>query len=458
MPKPFDLTVREVEPVKTEHRRIQTPLPVPDSVPTLERLFEHEPRSMQGQPPLIWDHAEDFHVHDPYGNKWLDFSSGVLVTNAGHSPEPVRRAVAEKAESGHLFSYYFPTEVRADLVENLSSLAPSPLDKAYLLTTGAETTEAAMKMAKTWARREHGPDKRWIVHFERAFHGRTMGAQLAGGDSDAKDWIGPHDGFLEAPFPDEFRTEETSFDAFEQAIDDAGREPSEIAAVIFEPYQGGGASFLPDAYVQSLRDWCDEHDVVLIADEVQSGFGRTGRMFAFEHYDIVPDLVCCGKGVSGSMPLSAVLGPPELLDQFEPGSMSSTHGGHPVSCAAAVANLDLLDDELLTSVRENGASFGDRLQELADTYPERVGTVHGRGYVWGIHVTEPGSKQPDGDTAARIVQQCFHRGLLMFAPVGPGHATIKIAPPLVASEAALQEGADVLETAFDAVLGGSDDA
>jgi 4-aminobutyrate aminotransferase-like enzyme len=193
---------------------------------------------------------------------------------------------------------------------------------------------------------------------------------------------------------------------------------------------------------------------VLIFDEVQSGFGRTGRLFGFEHYDIVPDLVCCGKGITSSMPLSAVLGPAELLDQYGPGSMSSTHGGHPVSSAAALANLSLLDDSLLGDVRENGTSLGTWFRDLQGRFPDRIGAVHGRGYVWGIHVTEEGTDEPDGRLAARVVEECFHRGLLMFAPVGPGHATIKVAPPLVTPLEALREGAEVIEASFESALGG----
>ncbi len=445
----FDLEPDAVPEIETKHRRIQTKLPVSESVPILKQLREYEPESMQHQPPIIWDRAEDFYVKDPYGNKWLDFSSGVLVTNNGHSPDQICEAIVETVENKHLFSYYFPTEIRAKLVEKLASMAPDRINKVFLLSTGSETTETAMKMAKVRAQREHGSEKRWVVHFDRAYHGHTMGAQLAGGDPDAKEWVGIDDGFVSVPFPDGFRTTDRSFDTFVDTLNEKGRSPEEIAAVIVEPYQGGGASFATPEYMQSLRDWCDEHDVTLILDEVQAGFGRTGKLFGFNHYDIIPDLICCGKGISGSLPLSAVLGPSELFDQKELSSMSSTNTGHPVACAAALANLELYNDELFQTVEKNGDIFKNRLEHLQNRYPNRIGAVHGNGYVWGVHVTVPDSSDPDGDLAAAVVEKCFKKGLLMFAPVGPGSATIKIVPPLTTTSDAIKDGLTVIEDSFN---------
>jgi 4-aminobutyrate aminotransferase-like enzyme len=226
---------------------------------------------------------------------------------------------------------------------------------------------------------------------------------------------------------------------------------------MMESYQGGGASFAPAPYVQALRRWCDRHGALLVFDEVQSGFGRTGKLFAFEHYGVKPDLVCLGKAISGSLPLAAVLGGAELLDLYGPGSMTSTHGGHSVSCAAALANLDvLIKGKYVERAASVGESLGVGLRAMARRYEPFVGAVHGRGMVYGLHIVEPGSERPNGTVAFNIVRRCFESGLLMFAPVGLGAATVKISPPLLTPEEAIEEGLEVLERAFESACGATD--
>ena len=201
----FDTTPIDVNHIDTQNRRIITKLPVPESLRILDKLRENEPRSMSGQPPIIWDRAEGFHVYDRYGNKWIDFSSGVLVTNAGHASPEVRAAICKTAARSLLFSYCFPNEPRAELVERLAALAPDPLSKVFLLTTGAEAVENAIKLARAyWHQKDSS--KSIIVSFENAFHGRTLGAQMAGGIPELKEWVGEAvGGFGQVPFPDGFR-------------------------------------------------------------------------------------------------------------------------------------------------------------------------------------------------------------------------------------------------------------
>ena len=279
MGKPFDITPKSVAPVETPFRRIATQIPHPDSVPTLQRLLKFEPRSMSGQPPIVWERAEGFQVFDNYGNRWLDWSSGVLVTNAGHSHPAVRSAVIDQAESGLLHSYCFPNEERAELVELLVGLAPEGLEKCFLLTTGSETTECALKLARSWGQRTGGPGKIGIVSFAQGFHGRTMGAQQMGPLGGGNRWIRNLDPDIHhVPFPDGYRVEDVSFDLFLRTLEEQGTTPERIAGVITETYQGVGPDFMPVEYAQRLREWCDQHGVVLIFDEVQAGFGRCGTM------------------------------------------------------------------------------------------------------------------------------------------------------------------------------------
>jgi 4-aminobutyrate aminotransferase/diaminobutyrate-pyruvate transaminase/4-aminobutyrate aminotransferase/(S)-3-amino-2-methylpropionate transaminase len=449
MAKEYDLTPKRVPKVETRYRRIVTEIPAPESVPILERLHRYEPLAMRGQPPIVWDHAEGFQVWDSWGNCWIDWSSGVLITNAGHGRKEIMEAVAGQANGKLLTTYCFPTETRAQLVERLATLLPEPLKKVFLLTTGSEAVECAIKLCRTHGVKLGGRSKNVIVSYDKAFHGRTLGSQQAGGISALKEWIVNLDpGFVQMPFPDGFRTEDTSFEYFERSLAAAGVKPEDIAGVILETYQGGSASFAPPAYMQALRKWCDRHSVLLVCDEVQAGFGRTGAMWGFEHYGIVPDLACFGKGISSSLPLSAVAGRPDVMDLHPAGSMTSTHTGNPVCCAAALASIELVVREnLVENARKMGDLLHRKLNELKPRFPQ-IGWVDGKGLVAGIACVKPGTKDPDGDLAWEVVRRSIEKGVLMFSPVGFGGGTVKIAPPLVINEDAVLESAGVLEEAF----------
>ena len=303
----------------------------------LERLRQFEPASMSGQPLVVWDRAEGIQVFDRWGNMWLDWSCGVLVTNAGHNHPKIRQAILDQVNHGLLHNYCFPSEVRAQLVEQLAAVAPEGLKKVFLLTTGAEACECAIKLARTWGRKVAGDRKITVVTFHNAFHGRTLGAQMAGGIPALKDWIVNLDrNIVQVPFPDGFRGPDTSFEGFLRALEAQGVKPEMVAGVMTETYQGGNASFAPPEYIQKLRAWCDQHQALLMFDEVQAGFGRTGKFWGFEHYGVVPDLICCGKGISSGLPISAVIGRPQIMDLYPPGSMTSTHTGNPVCCGRGV--------------------------------------------------------------------------------------------------------------------------
>ena len=440
-----------VPKVDTKFRRIQTPIPAPDSIPILESLHRDEPRSMSGQGYVVWDRADGFQVHDAWGNTWIDWSSGVLVANAGHGRKEIAEAICQQANKSLLHNYCFPSEMRARLVERLAKLAPDPLEKVFLLTTGAETTEAAIKLARTHGRSVGGDKKIALVSYEGAFHGRTMGAQMIGGIPALKEWIVNLDpDMVQVPFPDGFRCADTSFDFFLKTLEEKGFGPDRIAGVISETYQGGSVAFWPKDYAQKMRAWCDEHDIVLTFDEVQAGFGRTGTMWGFEHYGVVPDITCCGKGITSGLPLSAAIGRADLMDQYPPGSMTSTHTGNPVCVAAALANLDIIVKEKLP---EKAAKTGEVLQaglrEIQSKHPDICGAVMGKGLVAGFHIVKPGGIEPDPDLAGDIVTRCTEKGLLMFHPVGFKGATVKIAPPLITPEEAVVEGLSVLREAIE---------
>ena len=452
--KPQDLTPRKVPAVRTKYRRIATDIPVPESIPILEKLRRYEPLSMGGQPPVVWDRAEGIQVYDRWGNMWLDWSSGVLVTNAGHCHPKIRQAMLDQLNHGLVHNYCFPSEVRGNLVEKLGQVAPEGLTKTFLMTTGSEAVECAIKLARTHGERIGGEKKIGIVTFENAFHGRTLGSQMAGGIPALKQWIVNVDkDMVQTPFPDGFRCPDTSFELFLKSLERQGVTPDMVAGVMTETYQGGNASFAPPEYIQKLRAWCDEHRVLLIFDEVQAGFGRTGTYWGFEHYDVAPELICCGKGISSGMPLSAVIGRPEIMDLYPPGSMTSTHTGNPVCAAAALASLNAIEEEnMVENARRMGEILQGELRRLGGRFPDHVGAVHGKGLVASLHIVHPGGIEPNSELASKIVRRCVEKGLLMFSPVGYAGASVKVSPPLVIEEEPLRESISVLEEVLEEVL------
>ena len=449
MARSHELIPRRVSRVETPFRRIVTDFPVPQSIPILQRLREYEPVAMQGQPPVVWDRAEGFQVYDAWGNQWIDWSSGVLIANAGHGRREIAEAIARQASAKLLTNYCFPSEIRSRLVEKLAGLLPEPLKKIFLLTTGSETVECAIKLCRSFGMKTGGRGKHVIVSYDKAFHGRTLGSQQAGGIPALKDWIVNLDpGFVQVPFPDGFRTADNSFEAFERALREQHVEPRNVAGVILETYQGGSAAFAPTEYMQQLRRWCTSHQALLVCDEVQAGFGRTGALWGFEHYGIVPDVALFGKGMSSSLPISAVASRPDVMDLHPAGSMTSTHSGNPVCCAAALASIELVVKEnLAENARRLGAILHERLCALQSGFPQ-IGTVAGKGLVAGVACVVDERKEPDGDLAWDVVKRCVEKGVLMFSPVGFGGGTVKISPTLVISEAALMEGLSVLKEAF----------
>jgi len=443
----FPLNPVKVPRVETRYRRIVTEIPVPQSIPLLQRLREQEPPSMGGQPPILWHHGRGATVSDPYGNTWIDFSSGVLVTAGGHAHPEIVKVITDMAAQGLYHAYCFPTEIRLKLIEELSSWLPAPLKRVFLLTTGSEACECCIKLARTQGLRVGGPEKKIFVSFDNGFHGRTMGSQLAGGSPALKAWLGkPDPSFVQVPFPDGFRQRNVSFAAFEKALQAKGVNPDNVCGVMAETYQGCNATIMPAAFAQDLRRWCDQHRVVMIFDEVQAGFGRTGKPFGFTHTGVVPDLAACGKGIAGGMPLAAVLGTEELMSLYGPGEMTSTHSANPICCAAALANLQVIRREkLIDNAARLAPVLAEGMRRIKKAAGSLIGHVDSIGLVGCAQFTKPGTTEPAPQPAWEMVRRAVARGVMLFSPVGVGGCAVKINPPLVIPEQALGEGLEVLE-------------
>ena len=445
--KEFPLSPQSVPPVETAHRRIATEIPVPESIPTLTRLREMEPRSMGGQPPILWHHGEGATICDPYGNRWIDFSSGVLVTACGHGHPEIVGAIRGMAGQGMYHAYCFPTQIRLKLIEAIQAVLPPPLKRVFLLTTGSEAVECCIKLARTRGMALGGPKKSVLVTFSHAFHGRTLGAQLAGGIPALKTWIGDLDPrFVQVPFPDGFRQKDVSFAVFEQQLKELGVAANDVCGVMSETFQGCNATLMPAEYAQALRRWCDAHGAALIFDEVQAAFGRAGKWFGFQHLGVTPDLAACGKGISGGMPLAAVVGTEALMNLYGPGEMTSTHSANPICAAAAVANLQVIHKHgLVDNATRLGPVLSEGVAAITHAAKGRIGAWSAVGLVAALQFTRPGTTDPDPEPAWELVRRACERGVMLFAPVGVGGCAIKICPPLVIQEDALREGLGVLE-------------
>jgi len=448
----YDIKPNKVKKIKTKYREIKTAIPNPKSVQVLKDLRKYEPRAMGGQPPIVWHKARNFNVWDEYGNKWIDFSSGVLVANVGHLREEVKQEMLKQIKQGLIHNYCFPNVQRARLVKKLVSMAPKGIEKAFLLTTGSEAVECAIKLARTYGQMIGGKKKIGILGFNSAFHGRTLGSQMAGGIPGLKTWIVNVDkSFYQIPYPDGYFNKNTGFENFKKELKKRKIKPNMIAGFMMESYQGGIAAFADKEYIRGVRAWCKKNKIIFIDDEVQAGFGRTGKLFSIEHYGITPDIICCGKGLSGGLPISAVLGPSKIMDIYGPGEMTSTHSGNPLVSRTAVKSLELIQKEKLVARSARlGMILHGELNKLKDQYSDIIGVVNGKGLLVGVLFRKAGTEnEPDGNIAFKIVKKCIEKGLMLYAPLGAGGATIKMNPPLIIEEAALREGISIFKEALE---------
>jgi len=439
----FNIIPKEVKKINTKYRKIITKIPSESTVKTLELLRKHEPHSMNVELPIVWENAEGFQIFDGGGNCWIDFSSGTFVANVGHANENVCKAINGMVEQKLLHNYYFPSAIRAKLVKKLSEMIPSYLNKIFLLTTGAESTETTIKLARIFGRKKD-PKKIGIISFVGSMQGKTLGALMVGGKTKEKHWIVNLDPDMHhLPFPDSDSGAEFFHESMKN-LELSGVDLKSIAAFMVESFQGWGALFYPKEYIQELRKWANENDVIVIFDEVQAGFGRTGKLFAFEHYDVEPDLVCCGKGISSSLPLSAVLGKKELID-VEP-SLNSTHGGNPICCAATLASLQVLESEnLIQESYRKGKILENTLTKIKAKYPKMI-DIHGKGLLFAIHIKNTNSNQRDPLLTDKILERCMEKGVMMLRT---GLGTLKIGPPLIIPDDALIEGILTISEAID---------
>ncbi len=438
--------------------QIKTAVPGPKSKALSERRASAIPRGLSHGTPIYVARAEDAWLEDVDGNRYIDFAGGIGCANAGHRQEPVLKAIQEQLDHFlHMCVQVTPYEAYVRLAERMNEVTPGKFPKKTLfVNSGAEAVENAVKIARAHTGRSG------IIAFEDAFHGRTMMTlALTSKTHPYKAGFAPFPGDVyRIPFAYCYRCSYSlkypSCDLYcARHLEDTFKRvvaSEDVAAVIAEPVLGeGGFVVPPPDYFRVLIDICHKHDVLFIADEVQSGFGRTGRLFASEHYGIEPDILVSAKSIGGGLPLAAITGRAEIMDAPEPGGLGGTFAGNPVSCVAALAVLDLFDHKkLLARANEIGGHFQERAKQWQKRFPI-IGDVRGLGGMQAIElVKSPENKEPAADETKLITQYCYEHGLITIT-AGSYSNVIRVLVPLVVTDAQIDEGLDVLEAGLKMV-------
>ncbi len=440
-----------VPQIKTLHREIKTSIPAPGTQEILARLDAHESRSMHGQLPIVWHRAKDFNIYDMAGNCWIDFTSTIFVANVGHSNPRVITALKGALDQPLMSCYAYSNENRAEYHEKLVAFAGKPFEKAFLLSAGTEATEAALKLMRMQGQKI-GKRRRGVICIEGNWHGRTLGAQMMSSNLAQRDWIGYQDADIHhIPFPypwlvDEDNAVEFLIKGLKRLADQGIDLAQDVCGFMLETFQGWGAVFYPQAFVKAIEAVCRENNILLAFDEMQAGFARTGKAFGYQHYEVTPDLICCGKGMGGGVPLSGVLGRAEIMDLPDVGNMSSTHSANPLVCAAGLAVLAEIEARnLIDETARKGELLFTALHGLQSKFPDRLHRILGKGLIAAVLLKDPKTGEPDGAFTSKVAERCMQKGLLV---VHTGRESIKIGPPLTITDAALLEGVDVLGEAI----------
>jgi 4-aminobutyrate aminotransferase / (S)-3-amino-2-methylpropionate transaminase / 5-aminovalerate transaminase len=446
--------------LKTKTVVQKTEIPGPRSRELMEQVAKHTPKSLGHATPLGIASAKGALVTDLDGNTYIDFTGGIGTLNMGHCPPAVVDAIKDQAEQ-YLHTCFmvlaYPSYV--ELAAKLNAITPGSHEKkTVLFNSGAEAVENAIKVARAFTGRSG------VIVFDRAFHGRTMLALgLTGQVKPYKVGFGPFPGDIyRVPYPYEYRCpvgrEDCECDlSCLQPLEQLFRcdmPPERVAAIILEPVLGeGGFVVPPDTFLPHLRALCDQHGILLIADEVQTGFGRTGKMFAVDHWGVVPDLLVTAKSLGGGTPISALTGRAEILDALVTGSLGGTYGGNPLACRAALAAIETLERERLV---ERAAELGERVAQRLVGLQQRyhvIGEVRWLGCMIGIELADTHDREPASALAAQLIGECMQRGLLLLKS-GAGNNVIRTLMPLVITDEQVDEALEILEASFAAISKG----
>ena len=435
--------------IKTKNRFIHTSIPAPGTKSLFKSLSKVESRSMHGQMPIAWDKAKNFNIFDIAGNKFIDFTSTIFVANIGHSNSTLVKYIKLALRKNLLHSYAYINKVREKYLKKLILFAGKNFQKAFLMSAGTEATEAALKLMRMNGQKQ-GKRKLGIICFEGNWHGRTMGAQMMSGNIKQKEWIGYQDpNIYHLPFPYPWILKNTNPEQFLinslKKLSKKINLKKDICGVMIETLQGWGAVYYPKKYRKLLYKICKKNNILLAFDEMQSGFARTGYKFGYEYYGVKPDLIGCGKGMGGGIPISGVIGKRAIMDLPEVGNMSSTHSANPLACYAGLAVLEEINKKkLLQNTKYKEKILFTKLNQIKDKFPKEILYVQGKGLIAAL-IFDLNSTNNIKKILKSIVEKCLRQGLLV---VYTGRESIKIGPPLTITKSALIEGINVLDQAI----------
>lgn len=435
-------------------RHLRTELPGPRARALLERDRAVSSPSYPRDYPFVMAKGRGVEVWDVDGNRFLDFAAGIAVCSTGHAHPQVVQAIKAAADDFlHISSDYWH-ERMTRLGERINSLDPLGEPTQILICqSGTESVEGALKLARYITGRPR------FIGFLGGFHGRSMGslAFTASKYTQQAGFFPTMPGVTHVPYPNTYRPlfagadqGRATLEYIENVLFPSNLPAAEVAAVLVEPIQGeGGYLVPPDGFLQGLRELCDRHGILLIFDEVQCGIGRTGRMFASEHWGVRPDIMTLAKGLGSGLPIGLVVARRRHMEKWKRGAHGNTYGGNPLCCAAALATLDLIEQKYAANAAEVGGYFLDRLRELQNRF-ECIGDVRGKGLMLGAElITDRASRKPAAALCQRVLTRAFHNGLLLLSC---GVSTLRFIPPLLASRADVDEAIGLIETALSEAL------
>jgi 4-aminobutyrate aminotransferase len=435
----------------SNNKHLLTALPGPKSLAMIERDQAVVSPSYPRDYPFVMSHGRGAEVWDVDGNRFIDFASGIAVCSTGHSHPKVVEAVKSAADKFlHISSDYWHEE-QVRLAETLNRLSPfGEPAMTFFCNSGTEAVEGAIKLARYVTGRSR------FIGFIGGFHGRTMGslAFTASKYTQQAGFFPSMPGVTHIPYPNNYRPllagedqGKAVLDYLENVLFQSNVPAHEVAAILLEPIQGeGGYLVPPDGFLEGLRALCDRHGILLIADEVQSGAGRTGKMFACEHWGLKPDIVTMAKGLGSGLPIGLVTAKKTIMQQWKRGAHGNTYGGNPLCCAAASATLELVENGFMENAAHMGEHLMGRLAELQARYPDVIGQVRGKGLMIGIElITDRTSRKPAKDFADRLLHIAYRKGLLLLTC---GVSTVRLMPPLMIDKALCDEAIELLDAAL----------